>query len=75
MLLEANRPNILFKQKLDDYDLANKRFRESLTEKTNQIINQVDVKKFVEHLQVMKVDIDIPRAEAIQLIQAVNWKE
>ena len=34
-LLEANRTNILLKQKLDEYDLANKRFQESLTKKNN----------------------------------------
>ena len=39
-LLEANKTNILLKQKLDEYDLANKRFHESLTEKTNQITDK-----------------------------------
>ena len=29
-LLESNKTNILLKQKLDEYDLANKRFQESL---------------------------------------------
>ena len=32
-LLEANKTNILLKHKLDEYDLANKRFQESLTKK------------------------------------------
>ena len=34
-LLEANRTNILLKQKLDEYDPASKRFQESLTKKNN----------------------------------------
>ena len=29
-LLDSNRTNILLKQKLDEYDLANERFQESL---------------------------------------------
>ena len=32
-LLEANKTNILLKQKLDEYDFANKRFQKSLTKK------------------------------------------
>ena len=34
-LLEANKTNILEKQNLDEYDLANKRFQESLTKKND----------------------------------------
>ena len=67
-LLEANKTNILLKQKLDEYDLANKRFHESLTKKTNQIKDQSEI----ENLQIMRVEVDIQRAEAIQLIQAVD---
>ena len=36
-LLESNRTNILLEQKLDDYDLANKRFQDFLRKKTAQI--------------------------------------
>ena len=71
--LEANTNNLL-KQKLDDYDLANKRFQETLTKTTNQITDQAAIEKFVTQLQVMKVEIDIQRAEAIQLVQAVDGK-
>ena len=68
----ANRTNILLKQKLDDYDLANKRFQESLTKKTNPIKDQSEVEKLVKQLQDMVNEIDILRAEAIQLIQTVD---
>ena len=64
-LLEANKTNILLKKKMDDYDLAHKRFQEYLTKKTNQIKDQAEVEKLVKQLQVMKVEIDIQRAEAI----------
>ena len=74
-LLEANKTNILLKQKLDEYDLANKRFHESLTKKTNQIKDQSEIDKLVKQLQVMRVEIDIQRAEAIQLIQAVDGQQ
>ena len=74
-LLEANRTNILLKQKLDEYDLANKRFQESLTKKTTQIKDQSEIEKLVKQLQVMRVEIDIQRAEAIQLIQAVDGQQ
>ena len=74
-LLEANKINILLKQKLDEYDLAKKRFQESLTKKTNQIEDQPEVEKLIKQLQVMRTEIDIQRAEAIQLIQAVDGKQ
>ena len=74
-LLESNRTNILLKQKLDEYDLANKRFQESLSKKTNQIKDQSEIEKLVKQLQVMRVEIDIQRAEAIQLIQAVDGQQ
>ena len=74
-LLEANKTNVLLKQKLDEYDLANKRFHESLTKKTNQIKDQSEIDKMVKQLQVMRVEIDIQRAEAIQLIQAVDGQQ
>ena len=62
-------------QKLDDNDLVNKRFQESLTEKTNQIKDQAEIKKLLKELQVKKVEIDIHRAEAIQVIQPVDRKQ
>ena len=60
---------------MDEYDLANKRFQESLTKKTNQSKDQSEAEKFIKQLQVMRVEIDIQRAEAIQLFQAVHGKQ
>ena len=74
-LLEANKKYILLKQKLDEYDLTNKRFQESLTKKTTQIKDQSEIEKLIKQLQIMRVEIDIQRAEAIQLIQAVDGKQ
>ena len=74
-LLESNKTNILLKKKLDEYDLANKRFQESLNKKTVQIKEQTEIEKLVKQLQVMRVEIDIQRAEAIQLIQAVDGQQ
>ena len=74
-LLEANKTNILLKKKLDDHDLANKRFQESLNKKATQIKEQTEIEKLVKQLQVMRVEIDIQRAEAIQLIQAVDGQQ
>ena len=74
-LLESNKINILLKKKLDEYDLANKRFQESLNKKAAQIKEQTEIEKLVKQLQVMRVEIDIQRAEAIQLIQAVDGQQ
>ena len=74
-LLESNKTNILLKKKLDEYDLANKRFQESLNKKTAQIKEQTEIEKLAKQLQVMRVEIDIQRAEAIQLIQAVDGQQ
>ena len=71
-LLESNKTNILLKKKLDEYGLAYKRFQESLNKKAAQMKEQTEIEKLVKQLQVMKVEIDIQRAEAIQLIQAVD---
>ena len=71
-MLESNGTNILLRQKLDEYDLASKRFQESLNKKAAQIKEQTEIEKLVKQLQVMRVGIDIQRAEAIQLIQAVD---
>ena len=73
-LLESNKTNILLK-KLDEYDLANKRFRKSLNRKATQIEQQTEIEKLVRQLKVMTVEIDIQRAEAIQLIQAVDGQQ
>ena len=74
-LLKTNKTNILLKLKTDDYDIADERFQESLTKKTNQFRVQAAVEKFVEYLQVMEVEIDFQRAEAILLIQIVDGKQ
>ena len=74
-LLESNKTNILLKKKLDEYYLANKRFQEPLNKKTAQIKKQTELEKLVKQLQVMRVEIDIQRAEAIQLIQAVDGQQ
>ena len=74
-MLESNKNNILLKSKLDEYDLANKRFQESLNKKTAQIKEQTEIEKLVKQLQMMRVEKDIQRAEAIQLIQAVDGQQ
>ena len=74
-LLESNKINILLKKNLDEYDLANKLFQESLNKKVAQIKKQTEVENLVKQLQVMRVEIDIQRAEAIQLIQAVDGQQ
>ena len=74
-LLASNKTNILLKKKLDEYDLANKRFQESLNKKAVQIKEQTEIEKLVKQLQVMRVEIDIQRAEALQLIQAVDGQQ
>ena len=74
-LLQANETNILLKQKLDEYDLANKRFQESLIKETTQITDQSEIEKLIKQLQIMRAEINIQRAEAIQLIQAVDGKQ
>ena len=74
-LLESNKTNILLKKKLDEYNLANKRFQESLNKKAAQIKEQTKIEKLVKQLHVMRVKIDIQRAEAIQLIQAVDGQQ
>ena len=74
-LVESNKTNIILKKKLDKYDLANKRFQESLNKKAAQIKKQTEIEKLVKQLQAMRVEIDIQRAEAIQLIQAVDGQQ
>ena len=74
-LLESNKTNRLLKKKLDEYDPAKKRFQEYSNEKTAQIKEQTDIEKLVKQLQVMRVEIDIQRAEAVQLIQAVDGQQ
>ena len=74
-LLECNKTNILLKKRLDEYDPDNKRFQESLNTKTAQIKEQTKLEKLVKQLQTMRVEIDIQRAEAIQLIQAVDGQQ
>ena len=54
-LLESNKTNILLKQKLDEYDLANKLFQESLNKKAAKIKKQTEIEKLDKQLQVMRV--------------------
>ena len=74
-LLESNKTNILLKQKLDEYDRANKRFQESLNKKAAQIKEQTEIEKLVKQLQLMRMEIDIQTAESIKLIQAVDGQQ
>ena len=74
-LLESKKTNTLLKKKLVAYDLANKRFQESLNKKAAQIKEQTEIEKLVKQLQVMRVEIHIQRAEAIQLIQVVDGQQ
>ena len=74
-LLESNKTNILLKEKLDAFDVANKRFKEILDKKDTILKDQTEVDKLVKQLQIMTVEIDIQHAEAIQLIQAVDGKQ
>ena len=71
-LLESNKRNILLKEKLLFFVVANKRFKEILDKKDTRIKDQNDTDKLVKQLQVMRVEIDIQRAEAIQLFQEVD---
>ena len=73
--LEANKTSVLLKKNLDDYNLANKRFQENLAKKTSQIKHQAESEELVTPLRVAKVEIDIQRAKAIELIQAVDGKQ
>ena len=74
-MFEANKTNMLLKQKLDEYDIANKRFQESLNKKINRIKDRNELQMLVKQLQTMRVEINIQRAEATQLIQTVNGKQ
>ena len=58
-LSEANKTKNLLQQKLDEYDLANKKFDESLTKKTNQIKDQFEIEKLKIQLQITRVEIDL----------------
>ena len=60
---------------MDENDLANKRFQESLTTKPNQIKDKSEGETLIKQLQVMRVEIDIQRTEAIQLIHAADDKQ
>ena len=73
-LLESINTNVLSKQKLDNYDLDNRRFQESSNKKATQIKEQTEIDKLKKQVQVMTVEIDIQRAEAIELTQAVDGK-
>ena len=47
-LLETNKTNIFLKQKIDEQDLANKRFQLSLNNKATQIKQQTGIEKLVK---------------------------
>ena len=47
----------------------------TLNKKATQIKEQTEMEKLVKYLQVMRVEIDVQRAEAIQLIQAVDGQQ
>ena len=70
----SNRTNIVLKQKFDEYDRAYKRFQESLNKNSTQMKKQTEIEKLLKQLQVMRVETDIRRAEAMQLIQTVDGK-
>ena len=74
-LLESIKTNILLKKNLDEYNQAKKRFQESLNKKADQIKDQSEIEKLIKQLQILRVEIDIQRAEAIQLIQGVDGTE
>ena len=74
-LLESNKTNILLKEKLDAFDVANKQFKEILDKKDTRLKDQAIIDKLIKQLQIMRVEIDIQRAEVIQLIQAVDGKQ
>ena len=74
-LLESEKSDFQWMQKLNEYYIAKKQFQESLNKKTNQKEEQSKIDKFVKHLQVIRVEIDIQRAEAIQLFQAVDGRQ
>ena len=71
--LEANKTNILLKQKLDEYDIAIERFQESMNESYSNKRPERN-RKANQTTPSVRVVIDIQRAEAIQSIQAVDGK-
>ncbi len=50
-------------------------FKNISSKKTTQIKDQSEIEKLVKQLPLMRVEIDIQRAEAIQLIQAVDGQQ
>ena len=53
-MFEANKTNIVFKQKLYAYDVANKRFQESLIKRTTQLREQSEIDEIVKQLPVFE---------------------
>ena len=74
-LLESNKTKNLVKRNLDSFDIADKRFKEILRKKGTRLKDQTETDKQSKQLQVMRVGIDIQRAEAIQLFQTVDEKQ
>ena len=72
---EGNKTNILLNEKLNTYDIATRRFQEFLNKETTQIKDQNEIEKLNKRLQVKRVEVDMKRAEAIQLIQPVDAEQ
>ena len=64
-LLEPNKTNILLNEKLDAFDVANKQFKEILDKKDTRLKDQANIDKLTKQLQIMRVEIDIQRAEDV----------
>ena len=64
-LLESNKTNILLNEKLDAFDVANKQFKEILDKKDTRLKDQANIDKLTKQLQIMRVEIDIQRAEDV----------
>ena len=73
-LIESKKTNLHLKQELEEYEMAKQKFHEPMKKKTNQMEKQSKIGKLVKWLQVINVENDIQRAEAIHLIEAVNGK-
>ena len=65
----------MLKQKLDEYDLAKNKIPRISNQKDKSDQRQSEDQKLIKQLQVIRVEIDIRRAEAIQIIQARDGKQ
>ena len=62
---------MFLEEMLDAFDVANKRFKEILDKKDVKIIDQTEIDEQFKQVKIMGVEIDIQRAEANELVQAV----